>query len=140
MLTGDRFETAVSTAFLSGLVEAETIQFHLLNPDLETVANSLDNFLALIDANGKNGSNFALVLNGPVVEIILSDEFWTRHKSKNSAESCKSRTLLLPAESPAEVANHPFRPEKLRFVTLAVGDGGNDVSMILPPMSVSVFR
>lgn len=132
MLTGDRFETAVSTAFLSGLVEAETIQFHLLTPDLENIANSLDNFLTLIDENTKNGSNFALVLNGPVVEIILSDEFLNSPQIEKFRRIVqRSRTLLCCRLSPLQKSQITrFAREKLRFVTLAVGDGGNDVSMI----------
>lgn len=132
MLTGDRFETAVSTAFLSSLVEAKTVQLLLLTPETEAINNSLDNFIALIMEKKKAGSNFALVMNGPVVEVILSDEFLASpqiEKFRKIVKCC--RTLLCCRLSPYQKSQITrFAREKLEFVTLAIGDGGNDVGMI----------
>ena len=131
MLTGDRFETAVSTAFLSNLVQASTIQFHLLSADIDAISKSLDNFLELIDKNPSD-SNFALVVNGPVVEIILSDSFLKSPEILKFQKIIKkSRTLLCCRLSPLQKSQITrFAREKLGFITLAIGDGGNDVSMI----------
>ena len=131
MLTGDRFETAVSTAFLSNLIQASTIQLHLLCNELKAISESLDNFLELIGQSPSN-SNFALVVNGPVVEIILSDSF---SKSEDIQKFRKiitrCRTLLCCRLSPLQKSLiTKFAREKLGYITLAIGDGGNDVSMI----------
>lgn len=130
MLTGDRFETAISTAFLSNLIQASTIQLHLIQNDLESISKSLDNFLGLIAQTPK--SNFALVVNGSVVEVILSESF---AKSPENEKFCKilarCRTLLCCRLSPlqkSQITN--FARKQLDYITLAIGDGGNDVSMI----------
>lgn len=132
MLTGDRFETAVSTAFLSSLIQAKTIQFHLLTPDLETIKNSLQNFFLLIEENKKSDSDFALVINGPVIEIILSDYFMdSPHFEQFKMIAGMSRSLLCCRLSPLQKSQITrMARNKFGFVTLAVGDGGNDVSMI----------
>ena len=132
MLTGDRFETAISTAYLSSLLESKTIQLHFLNPDTQIIANSLDNFVNLIEESRMGSSNFALVMNGKVAEVVLSDEFSDSlqfNQFRKIVQNC--RTLLCCRLSPLQKSQITrFAREKLGFVTLAVGDGGNDVSMI----------
>lgn len=132
MLTGDRFETAVSTAFLSNLVQASTIQFHLLKNDLESISKSLDNFLEVIVAHKQSDSNFALVINGAVVEVILADSFSRTPESKMLQTILKKcRTLLCCRLSPLQKSQiTKFAREQMGYITLAIGDGGNDVSMI----------
>lgn len=131
MLTGDRFETAVSTAFLSNLIQSSTIQLHLLCNEPSAISESLDNFLELI-SQSPSGSNFALVVNGPVVEVILSEAFLKSadiQKFRKIVTKC--RTLLCCRLSPLQKSLiTKFAREKLGYVTLAIGDGGNDVSMI----------
>ena len=131
MLTGDRFETAVSTAFLSNLVQPSTIQLHLLQSSRDAISQSIDHFLELL-ANRKPGSNFALVLNGEVAEVILSDDFATSPEFKRFRKVLiKCRTLLCCRLSPLQKSQITmFAREQLNYITLAVGDGGNDVSMI----------
>lgn len=131
MLTGDRFETAVSTAFLSNLIKSSTIQLHLLRNDPDAISKSLDNFLELIGKNSSD-SNFALVLDGPVVDIVLSNSFSkSADISKFLKIVTKCRTLLCCRLSPLQKSLiTKFAREKLGYITLAIGDGGNDVSMI----------
>lgn len=134
MLTGDRFETAVSTAFLSHLIHSTTIQLHLLDSNREAIKKSLYNFLCLIGKEKKLKSkpSFALVVNGSVIELILSEEFSKSdemEKLQSVIASCK--TLLCCRLSPLQKSQITrFARNQLGFVTLAIGDGGNDVSMI----------
>lgn len=131
MLTGDRFETAISTAFLSNIIQASTIQLHLLQNDLESISKSIYNFLDLISSTNSN-NNFALVVNGKVVEVLLSDSFASSpeyEKFCNVLKQC--RTLLCCRLSPLQKSQiTKFARNKLGYITLAIGDGGNDVSMI----------
>jgi phospholipid-transporting ATPase len=131
MLTGDRFETAVSTAFLSNLIQSSTVQLHLLFNEPSAISESLDNFLELIDKSSSR-SNFALVLNGPVVEVVLSDSFLKSQDFKKFRKIVtKCRTLLCCRLSPLQKSLiTKFARENLGYTTLAIGDGGNDVSMI----------
>ena len=131
MLTGDRSETAISTAFLSNLLETSTVQLHLLNSDHQVILKSLENFLIVISTSPKE-SKFALVINGPVIEIILSDQFLKSPDLSNFKRIVKKcRTLLCCRLSPLQKSQITrFVREHLNLVTLAIGDGGNDVSMI----------
>lgn len=131
MLTGDRYETALSTAFLSSLIDDSTVQLHLLVDNENVIIESLKNFISIINS-GSKGSKFALVLNGPVCEIILSPVFLkTDGKQLLIAVIGKCSTLLCCRLSPLQKALITvFAKEELKFVTLAIGDGGNDVNMI----------
>lgn len=133
MLTGDRFETAISTAFLSNLLQPQTVQLHLLKKSPSAICKSVANFLDLMHPdNCEPGTMFALVLNGAVIETVLSEPFISSLEAKSFLQVVrKCRTLLCCRLSPLQKSQIVrFAREHLDWVTLAIGDGGNDVSMI----------
>jgi len=134
MLTGDRMETAVSTGFLSGLLQSKTIQLHLFEKnDLQEIASTLTSFKERIQ-NAKNDKEFALIVGGSVFSRII--------EVKDKAQAKEIRALFIHVSSaccsvvccrlgPLQKAQiTTMIKDKMHKVTLAIGDGGNDVSMI----------
>ncbi len=130
MLTGDRFETAVSAGFLSGLIDGETKQLHVLEPDYNELVKTLQYFDNLT-IEAKKGSKFALVINGASIATVFSKLFSESDKNLFKRIVKRCRTLLCCRLSPLQKAQiTEFVRFELKRIALAIGDGGNDVSMI----------
>lgn len=131
MLTGDRFETAISAGFLAGLLDTQTKQLQLLVPEYGEVVKSLEFYLKLTSELASSDAMFALVINGAVFSIIFSDLFTASDMALFKTVVCRCRTLICCRLSPlqkAQITN--FVRVQLDKIVLAIGDGGNDVSMI----------
>lgn len=119
MLTGDKLETAVSIAKSSRLV-SRTQPLHAF----QTVTSRTEAHLELNAFRRKNDT--ALVINGESLEWCL------RHYPKEFLElACQCPAVVCCRCSPtqkAEVVN--LVKDQTGRRTCAVGDGGNDVSMI----------
>jgi phospholipid-transporting ATPase len=130
MLTGDRFETAVSAGFLSGLIDTQTKQLHVLIPEYNEIIKTLK-FYDTLTNEASSDSKFALVINGATITIVFSELFTETDKAlfKRIVQRC--RTLLCCRLSPLQKAQiTEFVRYQLQKIALAIGDGGNDVSMI----------
>jgi magnesium-transporting ATPase (P-type) len=71
--------------------------------------------------------NFGLIIEGPSISHCLNPKinnlFWKIMKKTRSVVACRCSPL-----QKAEIVN--FVKNKSKEITLAIGDGGNDVNMI----------
>ena len=116
ILTGDRAETAINTAYLCGLLKP-----HHTVLRIETVSE-------LDDAIRNENSEIALTISGDLIANILSDPLL--RKSFVPLAS-KSRAIVGYRLSPLQKSEiTAFVQVHMKKTTLSVGDGGNDVGMI----------
>ncbi|XP_047612182.1 phospholipid-transporting ATPase IB-like [Phacochoerus africanus] len=127
LLTGDKEETAVNIAYSCKLLSG-----HM--PHIQLNANSLEATQQMIDQNcqdlgallGKE-NDLALIIDGKTLKHAL--HFEVKKSFLNLALSCRAvlccrLSPLQKAEIVDLVKNH------VRAITLAIGDGANDVGMI----------
>ena len=141
MLTGDSVETAVNIAGVCRLVPQSCKVFYVTCEDdhgdqKEELAGKLrkilDSIMECETENATKALSFSLVVNGMALYSIL-DEAAASLKRLFAAVACNSCSVIACRLAPAQKAalvellqkEVPGCP-----LTLAVGDGGNDVSMI----------
>ncbi|XP_073899862.1 phospholipid-transporting ATPase IB-like isoform X2 [Castor canadensis] len=127
VLTGDKQETAINIAYSCKLISGHMPRIHLNAKSLEATQQVIDrNCQALGNLLG-NENDMALIIDGETLKYALS----LKNKAKflNLALSC--RTVLCCRLSPIQKAEIVYMVKKnVRAITLAVGDGANDVGMI----------
>ncbi|ODQ83041.1 hypothetical protein BABINDRAFT_159508 [Babjeviella inositovora NRRL Y-12698] len=148
VLTGDRIETAINIGFSCNLLEND-MKLLVIRPDENitdgaTHIDSLltlylqDNFqmtgsqeeltLAREDHSPARGS-FAVIVDGAALSIIFSGDEFLRRKFLLLGKQCKA--VLCCRVSPAQKALVvKLVKDSLQVMTLAIGDGANDVAMI----------
>lgn len=131
MLTGDKFETAENIAHACNLLSQDWATYYIFNAKEEEINKSLDNIYK--DASNTILPGIKKTTNSSIALIIEGDALVVCLKHKNFFELCqKSKSVICCRSNPKQKA------EVVRFVklnqphaiTLAVGDGGNDISMI----------
>lgn len=120
MLTGDKVETATCIARSSKLIARHQQIFNMLAKDEETASNLLDEFSLMEDT--------CLILDGPTLQMCLTNQ------------NLKKKFVKLSKKAPSVVCCRCAPTQKAAIVNLiknttkkrvaAIGDGGNDVSMI----------
>ena len=147
MLTGDCVETAVNIASICRLIEHRSNLYYLTCEETPASGHSDSQSALLLEerlryihdgilkelkhTQGK-GFHYSLVLNGPALYAILEAPDTVLYKLFVTV-ACNSCSVIACRLSPAQKASLaelikkdvPGSP-----ITLAVGDGGNDVSMI----------
>ncbi|XP_031607033.1 probable phospholipid-transporting ATPase VB [Oreochromis aureus] len=133
VLTGDKPETAVNIGYACGLLEDEDLVINMGCKDKITCTNILDCTLEEVrryNADPRNVDttlNMSLVIDGLTLDKALSpdllDRFVALVKHCRSVLCC--RVTPLQKSRVVKVIR-----EKLKVMTLAVGDGANDVNMI----------
>uniref|UniRef100_A0A8D0WW83 Phospholipid-transporting ATPase n=1 Tax=Sus scrofa TaxID=9823 RepID=A0A8D0WW83_PIG len=127
LLTGDKEETAVNIAYSCKLLSG-----HM--PHIQLNANSLEATQQMIDQNcqdlgallGKE-NDLALIIDGKTLKHAL--HFEVKKSFLNLALSC--RAVLCCRLSPLQKAEIvDLVKSHVRAITLAIGDGANDVGMI----------
>lgn len=126
LLTGDKRETAVNISMSSKLLSPKMniMTFECESQDSESVRAQLASFIALAKKNAgrKNG----LVITGDYLSTLVSDH---GDMLLELTEMCAS--VLCCRVSPLQKATAvQLVRKKLNKITLSVGDGANDVSMI----------
>ncbi|XP_058017424.1 phospholipid-transporting ATPase VD [Ahaetulla prasina] len=139
MLTGDKKETAINIAYSCKLLDASDRLFSLDSEDLETCAQKVKSILEEIEMKTRtpkpgnlpgtvtSARNFALIINGPTLEFALHKKVrntFMQLARKVRAVICCRATPLQKSKMVKQAQN------ELQVMTLAVGDGANDVSMI----------
>ncbi|RLM65834.1 phospholipid-transporting ATPase 2 isoform X2 [Panicum miliaceum] len=126
MLTGDKQNTAIQIGLLCNLVTSEPNSqlLSISGKTEEDILRSLDRAL-LIMKNTCETKDLAFVLDGWALEIILkhSKESFTRL-------AMLSRTAICCRMTPLQKAQLVAILKSVGYLTLAIGDGGNDVRMI----------
>ncbi|XP_042541439.1 phospholipid-transporting ATPase IB-like [Dipodomys spectabilis] len=127
VLTGDKQETAINIAYSCKLISGNVPRIHMN-------ANSFEATKQMIDENcqefgcmlGKE-NGVALIIDGETLKHALN--FDIQRKFLTLALSC--RTVLCCRMTPLQKAEIVGMVKKhVQAITLAVGDGANDVSMI----------
>ena len=151
MLTGDKQETAISigtscnlitrntkTLFLSGISNEDDFEFRL-----NTMAEDVRSHF--VEGQGYKSKEqdleLGLVIDGPSFNFFNEDDNSMRRNLMTVCQSCRSviACRLTPRQKQALV--HFVKREMKRSATcLAIGDGANDVSMILEAdVGVGIF-
>jgi class 3 adenylate cyclase/phosphoserine phosphatase len=130
MLTGDKLETAINIGVSCQLLSSTT---DLLRIDEDTfyqtsvkIANYLQNYQQYF---GKKSDNMALIVSGASLHHILSDS----NLSRVFLEICQScRSVIACRLNPTQKASlvQLVKSASGEPLTLSVGDGANDVSML----------
>lgn len=142
VLTGDKVETAVNIGYSCNLLDnnMELITIQVKNPTIDSVGAVIDEYLAkyniptdkeALKAAKKDHSppknDAAVVIDGDALTVALSEPL--RIKFLLLCKNCKS--VLCCRVSPSQKAAVVQLVKKsLDVMTLAIGDGANDVSMI----------
>ncbi|CAL1137706.1 unnamed protein product [Cladocopium goreaui] len=140
MLTGDSVDTAVNIATICRLIDKQCKLYYLTceeTTDLKTELESqlrtiVQEIVENVEKSESKTFSFSLVINGTALYAIL-DETEVALQRLFVTVACNSASVIACRLSPAQKAGIvelirkevPGNP-----LTLAVGDGGNDVSMI----------
>ncbi|RZB72179.1 Phospholipid-transporting ATPase 1 isoform B [Glycine soja] len=142
VLTGDKQETAISIGYYSKLLTSNMTQITINSKNRESCRKSLQDALVMSKklmstsgvANNAEGSSHAtpvaLIIDGTSLVHILDSELEEQLfqlASRSSVVLCCCVTPLQKAGIVALVKN------RTSDMTLAIGDGANDVSMIQMP-------
>lgn len=134
VLTGDKVETAINIGFSCNLLDND-MTVHVFKPAEDQVSSELDRLLGLFGLKGsieelklrRPPSNHALVIDGDALILALDDK--VRQRFLILCMQCKS--VLCCRISPAQkAAVVELVKNGLDVMTLAIGDGANDVAMI----------
>ncbi|XP_075157992.1 phospholipid-transporting ATPase IF-like [Haematobia irritans] len=126
VLTGDKMETALNIAISCGHITQNSLRYIITDcKNKEEMLDHLDN----VDFHMKFGKNqdFALLIDGTSLAVALSE---TPTEFRDIAIQCTAVLCcrLSPLQKSKVVWLIKNAPEK--FITAAIGDGANDVSMI----------
>ena len=142
VLTGDKVETAINIGFSCNLLNnsMDLIVFKSAPDDLESARDELEKHLTTFGITGSDeelaaarkdhrppGPGHAIVIDGDALKLVLDDEL--RQKFLLLCKQCKS--VLCCRVSPSQkAAVVQLVKNGLDVMTLAIGDGANDVAMI----------
>ncbi|XP_055080751.1 phospholipid-transporting ATPase VB [Periophthalmus magnuspinnatus] len=133
VLTGDKTETAVNIGYACRLLEPDDLLINMscqnkitctstLNCALEEVRRFADD-----PRNVDTTPDISLVIDGRTLTMVTSPDL--RERFVDLAKRCRS--VLCCRVTPLQKSHVvKFIREKLKVMTLAVGDGANDVNMI----------
>ena len=148
MLTGDKLETAINIGKTCGLLDQETKVFTCSENNLEKCSE----ILIGIARKSKQVANSALVIEGSSLEIVLYDHkdkekvqkypiYSSSTEASELAKNCRMRfieiagqcsTLICCRVTPGQKREVvKLMKKETKCISLAIGDGANDVSMIL---------
>uniref|UniRef100_A0A3B5LL55 Phospholipid-transporting ATPase n=1 Tax=Xiphophorus couchianus TaxID=32473 RepID=A0A3B5LL55_9TELE len=133
VLTGDKPETAVNIGYACRLLEEEDLVINMSCKNKVTCTSNLDCTLEEVRRYGDDlhnigtTQNISLVIDGNTLDIAMSPDLQQRFieltKHCRSVLCCR----VTPLQKSAVVK---LVRDKLKVMTLAVGDGANDVNMI----------
>ena len=128
MVTGDMKETAIKVAHTSGLITKTRDIFDITSPSGEAspyeILKELDTYISSVD-----------VSHHPVYIIIdgsqpLANEYLEKYGTEFAKVASKASCVICARTMPKQKAQYVRLIQKMKKVTLAVGDGGNDVTML----------
>nr|GEX16453.1 phospholipid-transporting ATPase 1-like [Tanacetum cinerariifolium] len=129
VLTGDKQETAISIGYSSKLLTSNMKQIIINNNSMESCERSLKEALKLSPnaTSGDNASSLALIIDGTSLVHILDSKL----EDKLFELSSRCAVVLCCRVAPLQKAGIVMLIRKRTYdLTLAIGDGANDVSMI----------
>ncbi|MED6270353.1 hypothetical protein CHARACLAT_009327, partial [Characodon lateralis] len=133
VLTGDKPETAVNIGYACRLLEEEDLVINMSCQNKLTCMSILDCTLEEVRRYGEDPRNvdttlnISLVIDGKTLAMAMSPDLQERFV--DLAKRCRS--VLCCRVTPLQKSRVvKLVREKLKVMTLAVGDGANDVNMI----------
>jgi phospholipid-transporting ATPase len=129
VLTGDKIETAINIGVSAGLLDASMEQYIVEDVKLNDLSRTLNDITKKIRKTGKTKKQ-AIIIAGDSLVTIESEDFIKDLFLKASDLVDVVLACRVSPRQKAEIVvmiRHRF-PEK---ITLAIGDGANDVSMIM---------
>ena len=142
VLTGDKVETAINIGFSCNLLnnDMELILLKIEDEQISSAEFELDKHLAVFNMTGSDeelkaarlnheppAPTHAIVIDGDSLRLVLDEQL--RQKFLLLCKQCKS--VLCCRVSPAQKASVVSMVKTgLDVMTLAIGDGANDVAMI----------
>lgn len=134
VLTGDKLETAITIGHTCSLIDQSTVLM-TLSTDAEPDANQkeqcmagvLQGFVDQLEANPPDDRGVALVINGTDIPLAISKA--NRQQFLRIAEQCAS--VIVCRATPRDKRKVvKLVKNELAPLTLAIGDGANDVPML----------
>lgn len=131
VLTGDKQETAINIGFACALLN-NTMNLMLFdNETASTIAERIRDFKRRADADAKSpgGADLGLVIQGGLLITVLEDDALSQ---EFLALACMCKSVICCRVSPLQKAQVVLlvKQHVAESITLAIGDGANDVSMI----------
>jgi phospholipid-translocating ATPase len=142
VLTGDKVETAINIGFSCNLLdnEMDLIVFDIQDEDLERAERELDKHLQTFNMTGSDeelkaaqtnheppAPTHAIVIDGESLKLMLDESL--KQRFLLLCKQCKA--VLCCRVSPSQKADVvKMVKDGLDCLTLAIGDGANDVAMI----------
>ncbi|GKU91466.1 hypothetical protein SLEP1_g5336 [Rubroshorea leprosula] len=132
VLTGDKQETAISIGYSSRLLTDQMTQIQINSNSTESCRRRLDDAMAMSDNNtggtsGAGSALIALIIDGTSLVYILDSELEEKLFQLASRCSVVLCCRVAPLQKAGIVA---LVKKRTADMTLAIGDGANDVSMI----------
>ncbi|KAM5145743.1 phospholipid-transporting ATPase IG isoform 2-T2 [Mantella aurantiaca] len=152
VLTGDKMETAKSTCYASRLFQNNTELLELTTKSLEECERKEDRLQELlleyhrklvqevpkvkgsIKRSWTGNQDYGLIIDGSTLSLILNSNCSSSHYKNIFLQICQKCTAVLCCRmAPLQKAQivKMVKNTKGNPITLSVGDGANDVSMIL---------
>ncbi|XP_061877847.1 phospholipid-transporting ATPase IB isoform X3 [Entelurus aequoreus] len=127
VLTGDKQETAINIGYSCHLV-THGMSLIIINEDsLDATRATLTNHCSSLGESLRKENELALIMDGQTLKYALSFEL--RHAFLDLALSCKA--VICCRVSPLQKSEIVDMVKKqVKAITLAIGDGANDVGMI----------
>ena len=132
MLTGDKFNTALNIGLSCNLISNSLEIFKVKGEDgedLKKLSKEFGKFSAKYESSNQTKS-YGIVIDSTALTVILKDENKTKLFLDIAFDAASVICCRVTPLQKAEVVRvmKDYKPEA---VTLAIGDGGNDVSMIM---------
>ncbi|KAM3594317.1 uncharacterized protein V6R79_005735 [Siganus canaliculatus] len=126
VLTGDKKETAINIAYACKLLHPDDTLL-TVSCDSKDVCEALLTEFKLEVENGSSSVGFVLVIDGSALDWTLQEDL----KSDFLELSCRCKAVICYRSTPLQKSKVVrLIRDQLGVMTLAVGDGANDVSMI----------
>ncbi|KAL1197082.1 Phospholipid-transporting ATPase 1 [Cardamine amara subsp. amara] len=126
VLTGDKQETAISIGFSSRLLTRNMRQIVINSNSLDSCRRSLEEANASIESDDES-DNVALIIDGTSLIYVLDNDL----EDVLFQVACKCSAILCCRVAPFQKAGIvALVKNRTSDMTLAIGDGANDVSMI----------
>jgi phospholipid-transporting ATPase len=132
VLTGDKQETAINIGFSAKLLTGQMELMTLNSEDPDAVAAALKGYLAssspVPGEPPRDPRTLATIIDGATLRLVLKDEALAQGFLKLA---CRCLAVICCRVSPLQKSQVVMLVRNsLNCVTLAIGDGANDVSMI----------
>lgn len=129
VLTGDKIETAINIGYSCRLLSDDLIQMQVTESTPEALNASLDEKLKQIEGVDPATSKMALIIAGDSLSIATKEKL--TDKLIKIAQVCNAVLACRVSPKQKQEIVSMVRAEKPNVVTLAIGDGANDVNMII---------